>query len=198
MAEIEKRKGVNSTFFTLISSDFYNPFSANNTRYLKEIIACGHEIGLHFDEVKYKEATADEIKKLIAEEAWVLEKATGAPVRTVSMHRPSRAILDANLQVPGIINSYDHTYFEEFKYLSDSRRRWREPVEDIINEGRFNRLHILTHAFWYNEEEKDIGGSIREFVNCANEDRYYTMADNISDIAKIMSDQEVLHERYNR
>ena len=51
-----------------------------------------------------------------------------------------------------MINSYGQTFFHDFKYLSDSRRRWREPVEEIIRSGTYDRLHILTHAFWYHKQ----------------------------------------------
>lgn len=27
---------------------------------------------------------------------------------------------------------------------------------DIIRSGEYDRLHILTHAFWYHEKEEDI------------------------------------------
>ena len=39
--------------------------------------------------------------------------------------------------VPGMINGYGKVYFKEFKYLSDSRRWWREPVEEIIESGQY-------------------------------------------------------------
>ena len=84
-------------------------------------------------------------------------------------------MLDADLQIKGLINSYGKTYFKEFKYVSDSRRRWREPIEDIITSDDFKRLHILTHAFWYNDAEKSIHDSVREFVNGGNKQRYEGM-----------------------
>ena len=103
-------------------------------------------------------------------------------------------ILDADLTIPGIINSYGSEFFKGFKYISDSRRRWREPVEEIVDSGEFQRLHILTHAFWYEQEEVDIHQSVRTFVNHANEERYRTMSDNITDIGSIMDLNEVLYE----
>ena len=134
------------------------------------------------------------IKGKIIEECEILGKAIGFPVTTVSMHRPSKMILDADLSIPGIINSYGSVFFKGFKYISDSRRRWREPVEDIIRSLGYQRLHILTHPFWYGQEEADIHRSIREFVNHANEERYRTMSENITDIGSIMDLNEVLHE----
>ena len=135
MAKLEQRLGVQSTYFALLTSDFYNAFSKESGEMFREISACGHEIGLHFDEVRYPELAgdADAVREKIIQECRLLEAAAGREITIVSMHRPSKAILEADLEIPGIINSYGSVYFKGFKYLSDSRRRWREPVEDIIS-----------------------------------------------------------------
>ena len=108
------------------------------------------------------------------------------PVTSVSMHRPSQATLDADLQIPGMINSYGQTFFHDFKYLSDSRRRWREPVEEIIRSGTYDRLHILTHAFWYHKADESITETVSAFIRSANAERYGQMQENITDLASIV------------
>lgn len=150
--------GVQSTFFVLLSSNFYNVYSHENEKLLKMIFECGHEIGLHFDEARYPECygNPEKIKEKILWEAQMLSDLLGVPVKSVSMHRPSREILDADLKIPGIVNSYGAEFFHEFKYLSDSRRRWRESVEEIIQSEEFKRIHILTHSFWYADEEMQV------------------------------------------
>lgn len=107
------------------------------------------------------------------------------------MHRPSKNILGADLEIRGIINSYSSLFFENFKYISDSRRRWRENIDEIIDSDKYERLHILTHAFWYNEEEKSLNESVNEFINGANVDRYHTMMTNITDLESIMKEEEL-------
>ena len=84
------------------------------------------------------------------------------------------------------------SYFRSFKYLSDSRRRWREPVKDIILSGRFKRLHILTHAFWYNNNEKDLKTSLSDFVNAGNMDRYSILDDNFTHLSDELLRDEIL------
>lgn len=159
---------------------------------LREISSCGHSIGLHFDEVRYSDInTPDSACKHIIEEAKLLSLAIGKPVDTVSMHRPSRKILEADLEIPGMVNSYGKIYFNEFKYVSDSRRRWREPIEDIISTEKYKRLHILTHAFWYNDVEMNIHDSIAQFVNAGNMQRYRVEQENITDLQSIMTEDEV-------
>lgn len=191
IALVESDLGISSTFFALVSSDFYNVYSAYSNKMLRMIKNCGHDIGLHFDETRYPGISLEEIPKMIRLEADMLSSAIGDSIEYVSMHRPSKDVLEANLSIPEIVNTYGQTFFKEFKYLSDSRRRWREPVEDVISSGVYDRLHILTHAFWYNDTEKDIYESVKSFVNRANLDRYHFMKDNITDIIDIMAEEEV-------
>lgn len=192
LAKIEKQLGIVSTYFVLVTSDFYNVFSAKNEKLLHAIIDCGHEIGLHFDEVRYPMIkTPEDAKEKIIEETDLLSMAIGKRVDAVSMHRPSKMMLEADLRIPGIINSYGQEYFKGFKYVSDSRRRWREPVEEIVSSGEYDRLHILTHAIWYNKTELDIHDSIAQFVNAGNMLRYKAEMENISDLQSIMNEKEV-------
>ena len=192
-AELEADAHWGGTYFVLLRSDAYNAFSAKNAELLKHIKSCGHEIGLHFDEMSYSEdiGDADKIRQRILGEAAVLEKIVGTPIKCVSMHRPSTAILDADLQIPGIVNSYGQTFFRDFKYLSDSHRHWREPVEEIIASEVHERLHILTHAFWYNEQERDLKASLFDFVNRANYERYLMLKDNFTALEEVLGVQDI-------
>ena len=189
LAELEAGLGVKSTYFVLLTSDFYNPSSKKCIEGLHRIQELGHEIGLHFDEMAYDELEA--VPKAIIREAKILSEIIGTPVTTVSMHRPSQKTLDANYEIPGMINSYGKIFFNDFKYLSDSRRRWREPVLEIIKSGLYDRLHILTHAIWYNEVEEDIHDTIKKFVTSANRERYYQEKENIKDIESILDISEL-------
>lgn len=192
LAELEAAEGVKSTWFVLLRTDFYNPASAASQRILRRLRELGHEIGLHFDEMAYSRESgigtyaSSSTEELIVHEAGILADICGCPITTVSMHRPSKATLEADLKIPGRVNSYGQTFFHDFKYLSDSRRRWREPVEDIIRSGEHDRLHILTHAFWYHEQEQDITESVGAFVRSANAERYAQMMENITDLPSIL------------
>lgn len=189
LAELEAEEGVQSTWFVLLRTDFYNAFSKSGREALDHIRSLGHEIGLHFDEASYVPALMpEELPGRAAEEADLLSALLGAPVTSISMHRPSKATLEADYQIPGLVNSYGRTFFRDFKYLSDSRRRWREPVEDIIRAGEYDRLHILTHAFWYHEQEEDISQTVEDFICLANRERYRQMAENIEDINSILKE----------
>ena len=192
LAEIEKKNEVKSTYFILLTSDFYNVFSSNSTNLIKGIMCCGHDIGLHFDEMRYADLkTPADIAERITEEAKTLSLITEKKVDVVSMHRPSKMMLESDLYIPGIINTYGTVFFNQFKYLSDSRRCWREPVEEIVSSRRYDRLHILTHAIWYNDCDMNIHDSVFRFINSGNAQRYESLKSNISDLQSIMNESEI-------
>ena len=193
LADVERNIGVNSTYFVLITSPMYNALSKESCEILKKIREMGHFIGLHYDETRYMQSlgSREEIVNNIQKEIRILEEVLGFAVDTVSMHRPSRQVLDADLSIPGVINSYGAVYFSEFKYLSDSRKKWREPILDIISEGKFKRMHILTHAYWYDNEECSLHDSLVKLIKSANKAKYMDLRDNITDIDSIINSEEV-------
>lgn len=79
LAELEQTEGVASTYFVLVTSDFYNVFSKASRDRLRQIAGCGHTIGLHFDEMSYPEAMGDPeaIRDKILHERDILQEAVG-------------------------------------------------------------------------------------------------------------------------
>lgn len=153
----------------------------------------GHFLGLHFDETTYDAAlSAEELMERAEKERRMLEEQLQVPVQAVSMHRPSQKALDGDWKFANMVNSYSTEFFHEFKYLSDSRRRWREPVEQIIESGDYPRLHILTHAFWYHETSQNLHESMLGFLRDGNAKRYQWMADNFTDLDVVVKEREVL------
>ncbi|MEG0911870.1 MAG: hypothetical protein RSF70_09860, partial [Ruthenibacterium sp.] len=100
-AKLEQRLNATSTYFVLVTSDFYNALSAQSIAMLREIQACGHDIGLHFDELSYPEIAEDRnlITAKILQEKEILEKAMDYPITKVSMHRPSKETLAEDIQI---------------------------------------------------------------------------------------------------
>ena len=190
MAQIEADEGVKSTYFVLLRTEFYNPASFNGVQALQKIQALGHEIGLHFDEATYEHKDV-EVCTLIQREAAILSDICQTKIGTVSMHRPSSKTLEANYEIDGIVNTYGDIFFKKFKYLSDSRRNWREPVMDVVLNGEYDRLHILTHAFWYKDVDETLETAVSKFVRSANRERYAMLADNIRDLRLIMTENEI-------
>lgn len=190
LAEIEAEHKAVSTWFVRLSSDMYNPLSHTSRNNLRSLQSMGHEIGLHFDEAAYT-AKDGAMEELIQREADILANALGSPVSTVSMHRPAQHILDGDMDIPGMVNAYSRVFFQEFKYLSDSRRHWREPVEEIIASGTYPRLNILTHAFWYRDREESIEDTVRRFITSANQERYQSMAEDWTSLESVVDRKSI-------
>lgn len=144
LASVEQKEGIRSTYFVLLTSDFYNVFSRNSRSLIDGIRRCGHEIGLHFDEARYPEemGNIDLIRKRILEEAGILAKAVGEPVTKVSMHRPSKNILRSNLGIPGMVNTYSdqflvHSNIFRIQGTVGANRLRRSSGADSITEYKY-------------------------------------------------------------
>lgn len=187
LAQLENKLEISSTYFVLLSSDFYNPASASSYKQLHQIMDLGHRVGLHFDETAY---CYDQfgIDYYIKKEARILGDLTDTAIHTFSLHRPNKRFLETELKIDGLINSYGTEFFSGFKYLSDSRRSWREPVLDIVDSEQYQRLHILTHAFWYHDRDVSMKETILSFINQAEEDRTTVLDDNITMLRGILSE----------
>lgn len=193
MAQLEYRNGIKSTYFVLLTSNFYNLYAYKSRKILKEIQNMGHAIGLHFDEMAYPGdfGNADKIQLDIQRELDILSEILGTEVIKFSYHRPSQAILDADICLDGTINVYGTQFFKRFKYLSDSRMRWREPVEEIVKSGMFPYMQILVHPFWYHEKEMNIREIIESFVLNACTERYQDLDENMTALSEIVKCEEV-------
>lgn len=191
MAKIEKEEGAIGNYFVIISSDLYNFNSRENQRKIKEIVELGGVIGLHFDEVRYDDVTPESILKYIELERTMLESVTGGAVNVVSMHRPSKWVLEENIEIPKMINAYSKKFLKEFKYVSDSRMNWRDDVMSIIDLDEYEKLCILTHAFWYGNEEKTTKEILLQFIESAKKERFNILKDNVRDIYEFISESDI-------
>lgn len=185
-------EGANATYFVLVSTNFYNIHSKSSRECIHQIIQNGGNIGLHFDETQYAISDEEEMKQYVHDEAAVLSDLIGQKVDAVSMHRPSEKFLCSNLSFPGIVNSYEETYFQKMKYVSDSRRHWRENVDEIIENADHPRLHILTHPFWYREgSEWNLHDTLQEAIWNASLDYYDDLNENFRDLEGEIARSEI-------
>ncbi|HBI63246.1 MAG TPA: hypothetical protein DDY31_18900 [Lachnospiraceae bacterium] len=189
---IEREMGVQSTYFVLLSTNFYNVHSLKSKNYIRQIMDNGGKIGLHFDETQYDIHTEEELEKCLYGEAEILSDITGVETGVVSMHRPSEKFLSENRKFGHIINSYGKLYFNEMKYLSDSRRNWRENVDEIIRQGTYWRLHILIHPFWYFAGyERDMKHTLKGAIFNASLQYYDELGDNFSNLGEEVGRDEI-------
>lgn len=192
MAEVEKELGVNATYFILVSSNFYNIYAKENRILLKRVIECGHCIGLHFDELNYEKSGIEAMKKHIQEESTILSNVIDKKVQVVSMHRPSKETLESDLKIENMINTYAYKYFKEYKYISDSRRCWREDPIQVIQSGMYDRLQILTHPIWYMSGKDSIRGAVEEMLKQKDINNYEAMRNNFRNLEQEIDREEFL------
>jgi len=165
IAKIENKYNINSTFFIWLRSPFYNIFEKKYSDIIYEIINLGHQIGLHFDESSYKIENKIDLNNYIEKEIHILKSFFKTNIYAVSMHRPSKWILDNDIQLKKYINVYNKMYFEEFKYISDSRRQWKEGcICKKINTKKYDKLHILIHPFWWVDKDVNFNERMSDFI----------------------------------
>lgn len=190
-AKLEKELNVSSTYYVLLSTNFYNIFSKKSKEIINEILNLGHNIGLHFDVRNYEITTKDELEAYIRYEIEIMEKALSLKVDNVAFHRPLKWCLEGNFEFTGVINSYADEFFKDFKYVSDSRMNWREDVLGIIKSNSYNKLHILTHAFGYSEIEQSFHDVLKDF--CVNYKylTYDSLSENMTELEKTLKKSEI-------
>ncbi|HEY5588264.1 MAG TPA: hypothetical protein VIK86_04820 [Candidatus Paceibacterota bacterium] len=193
-AKLESKisNNLHSTYFFLISGEFYNLMTKSSLEIVDRILSLGHEIGLHFDETKYPVCgNVPLYTEYVEEELYILGRALKTTISTVSMHRPSKFTLESDLKFHDAVNSSAKEFICDFKYLSDSRMRWREDVFSIIKSNQFDKLHILTHAFWYSDKDENTREKILGFVNHANRERYMNFTNNFRDLDEFVSAEDI-------
>lgn len=149
MAETETGIGVYSTYFVLLRSNLYNPFSSKGLHNLQRILELGHRIGLHFDASLY-EADPASLEQACEKECDILEAFLGRRIEMVSFHRPVKSLLGRSGKIAGRPHAYEPRFFHEMGYCSDSRGAWHHgnPLQhEAVAQGR--ALQLLTHPIWW-------------------------------------------------
>lgn len=191
-AKLENLKNISSTYFILLSTNFYNIFSKESFEILKEISNLGHHIGLHFDEKRYEINDIESLSFYVNKEKDILEDILGDKIQAVSMHRPSKWILENDINFDDIINTYSNHFLKDFKYLSDSRMSWRENALGIIEQESFERLHILIHPFWYSNAGETMKEKLINFIKSSKTERYNNIKGNFRDLEDVIPTNDII------
>jgi hypothetical protein len=146
MAVLDHEAGVQSTFFVLLTTPYYNPLDEGNLRILRRIVGMGHEIGLHYDCSGFDALTFDEQFRRIQSLAACLESHLDIQVKVIAQHKPAAATMHP--EFPGYMDPYNHALFRNIAYISDSRMRFR--VKDVYAFFRENsRCQAVLHPIWW-------------------------------------------------
>jgi len=151
MSRLEKELGVHTTYFFMVRCPLYNVFSHDGAEQVRQILADGHHLGLHFDCALYQDITRDRLNDYVSREVDLLVGLFQCPVEAISFHRPGRLEL-GGVELERWPNSYERVFLNEFEYFSDSRGIWARgnPLDSEAFAKRKN-LHILTHPIWWHE-----------------------------------------------
>lgn len=153
MLDVEKCLGVTATYFLMMRSTAYNLFSVEATAMVRRMLRDGHKIGLHFMGERCEGQGIPEIVQEILREARWLEQEFDVRTEAVSFHQPTKAVLDAQIEIPGLANTYNASQMTPYFYVSDTNMNWRHehPIE-IFSRGLHERLQLLIHPMWWTAE----------------------------------------------
>lgn len=147
LADIERERGITSTWFIRDDAVGYNPGAPETREILHEIYRRGHAFGYHYPIVRFMDLAT------IHGRMSTLTERTGLPMTAIVGHRPSSRVCPDQ----GRSSSFNpHVFMADAPYVSDSRREWRLDVmptlEDILTQRvpiRNGRLHINLHPEWW-------------------------------------------------
>lgn len=149
LAELEQERGVASSYFILMQSEFYNPLTPTSRHSLRRLLDLGHEVGLHFDASQY-DADEDILDHACAEECRRLQDIVGGDVKSVSFHRPAKSLMGQDRLLGGRLHAYQSKFFSDMGYCADSQGRFRygHPLEhDVVHQN--TALQLVIHPVWW-------------------------------------------------
>lgn len=154
LAVIEQEHKVRSTYFLNPHCEFYNLLEKEQAAIVEVILACGHDIGLHFDAAFYQTTSEDELDELVAKEAGWLKDWFGVEPTAFSFHNPDAFLLTCERDsYGGLINCYSRKFKDRIPYCSDSNGYWRyRRLHDVLEKAAEPCLQVLTHPGWWQDE----------------------------------------------
>ncbi|MES1976555.1 MAG: hypothetical protein V4451_00875 [Pseudomonadota bacterium] len=154
LARIEQAHDVRSTYFLNPHCEFYNLLEREQAAIIEVILACGHDIALHFDAAFYQIASEDELDELVAKESGWLKDWFGVEPTAFSFHNPDAFLLTCERDsYGGLINCYSRKFKDSIPYCSDSNGYWRyRRLQEVLERAEEPCLQVLTHPGWWQEE----------------------------------------------
>ena len=67
----------------------------------------------------------------------------------------------------------------------------REDGLQVVKSNTYERLHILTHPFWYQTEETSMRDILANFIKLQNQKTYENMRENIRDLEDVLPEYQV-------
>jgi hypothetical protein len=153
LALIEAEEGVQTYYFIHLHNVLYNPLEKKMSEIIREIMKCGHKIGLHFETAYYDLQDEIPMEKWLRFEADILEHFFCTRITAFSFHNPTELALKCTKSTyAGLINATSEYFRTKVGYCSDSNGYWRHRrLEDVLAEATDERIQVLTHPEWWQE-----------------------------------------------
>jgi hypothetical protein len=154
LARIEHDIGLKGTYFFNPHCEFYNLAEAGQHAIVKDILALGHDIGLHFDASFFGDISEGQLSDLLAREADYLQWLFNVHPVAFSFHNPVTSTLRFEADTyGGLLNCYSKRFKTEVPYCSDSNGYWRfRRLHDVLIEAKDPCLQVLTHPGWWQDK----------------------------------------------
>ena len=146
LSSIENECGVTSTFYVMVTNQFYNPISPPNREMLLEMIGNGFEIGLHFDPACYGNISGEVLQSKVDSEIRILEFAINHEIKSISLHKPAR--YGKHIAFTG----YNNAYFPSHSYMSDTHMVLEKNPFEFIRGAKERAIELTLHPFHYTEK----------------------------------------------
>jgi len=147
--EIEKLIGVESTFFFMVGSPFYNLSEFRNLPLIKSFMNQSVKIGLHANI-----SDIENFEEEIQQQQIILNTLFNTEINQISFHHPTIETMKLNLIELELVNLYSFCKQPGIEYFSDSNMNL-----DFINLYQTLRertnIQLLLHPVWWVESLKD-------------------------------------------
>ena len=161
MAEIEHNTlGIQSSYFFQTRNYAYNPLAFKNMALIQRMHDMGHHIGLHVNTSGLSDLK--NIRNFIKNDIDGLQNGLNLPIDRFSFHRPTHALLRLNLNIKGLINTYDPRFFHFYTqhphqplpvyYFSDSEHQWKYGDPRSILENPVKKIQLLIHPYSWSKQ----------------------------------------------
>jgi hypothetical protein len=151
IAVLENEMNISSSYYVLLHSPFYNPFTYENLELIKNIVALGHEVGLHFDSHFFCTKNESELEEQLMVEKKILESYLRTEIKSFSFHLTNTFTKTCNkTHYCGLKNAFPAFFQNDSVYSSDSYGVWRfKRLYDYIAQTKEPLIQVLTHPEWW-------------------------------------------------
>lgn len=153
----------------------------------------GHEIGLHWDG-RFLPADPNGAKSLVQSEATLLGAAIGTQLVSASQHFPTTG---ERLDLSDCFenDTYAKSFFDRYRYVSDSSMRWRnQSLLDLLESP--GHYHLLLHPVWWVQQGPSADDKIQNLIDLQTGEMKAEYRDFLNFMNTCLVDRAKLDDRF--